>query len=166
MNERVFSRRFVVRRSLLQMCALSVTIYLAAYAVAVADEGPPAVTPTNQPASNPEQPAVTTPPVSVAPPATEQPTIEQHPTPAVKLTPVAQPEEKKVAALGPRVEKLTPVVVTGSLLPTAETVGPTPVSTISADEIKASGAQDVLALVKKLDPRLRLANPPGAPRGR
>ena len=152
MNERVFSRQFAVRHSLLQMCVVSVAIHLVAYVVAVADEGPPAVTPTNQPASNPEQPAVTTPPVSVAPPATEQPTIEQPPTPAIKLIPVAQPEEKKVAASGPRVEKLTPVVVTGSLLPTAETVGPTPVSTISADEIKESGAQDVLALVKKLDP--------------
>ena len=152
MNEQVLSRRFAVRHSLLQMCVLSVTISLAAYVLAVADEGQPAATAANQPAPTPEQPAMTTPPVSAAPAATEQPKIEQPPTPPVKLTPVAQPEEKKVAASGARVEKLTPVVVTGSLIPTTELVGPAPVNTISAEEIEKSGAQDVLALVKKLDP--------------
>ncbi|MDW8310488.1 MAG: TonB-dependent receptor plug domain-containing protein [Verrucomicrobiales bacterium] len=45
---------------------------------------------------------------------------------------------------------LPPVIVTGSYIPTAETVGPTPVETIGAAEIERTGAQDVLALVKKL----------------
>src|SRR5882762_4525663 len=43
-----------------------------------------------------------------------------------------------------------PVVVTGSLIPTAETVGPAPVETISAVQIEKMGAQDVPSLVKKL----------------
>ena len=45
---------------------------------------------------------------------------------------------------------LPPVLVTGSYIPTAETVGPAPVETIGAAEIERTGAQDVLALVKKL----------------
>src|SRR5438067_7948742 len=45
---------------------------------------------------------------------------------------------------------LKPTVVTGSLIPTAETVGPAPVETIGAADIEKVGAQDVLELVKKL----------------
>src|SRR5438876_3848857 len=45
---------------------------------------------------------------------------------------------------------MKPVVVTGSYIPTAETVGPAPVQTISAAEIEKVGAQDVLDLVKKV----------------
>jgi len=45
---------------------------------------------------------------------------------------------------------LPPVIVTGSYIPTAETVGPAPVETIAAAEIERTGVQDVLALVKKL----------------
>ena len=48
--------------------------------------------------------------------------------------------------------ELKRVVVTGSLIPTAETVGPAPVETISAAEIEKVGAQDVLQLVKRLSP--------------
>src|SRR5437879_2263817 len=45
---------------------------------------------------------------------------------------------------------MKPVVITGSYIPTAETVGPAPVQTISAAEIEKVGAQDVLDLVKKV----------------
>ncbi len=45
---------------------------------------------------------------------------------------------------------MKPVVITGSLIPTAETVGPAPVQTIGAAEIERAGAQDVLDVVKKL----------------
>ena len=45
---------------------------------------------------------------------------------------------------------LKPIVVTGSYIPTAETVGPAPVQTITAVEIEKVGAQDVLELVKKV----------------
>src|SRR6266851_7296613 len=43
-----------------------------------------------------------------------------------------------------------PTVVTGSYIPTAETVGPAPVETFTAAEIEKSGAQDALQLVKRL----------------
>src|SRR6266704_685796 len=45
---------------------------------------------------------------------------------------------------------MKPVVVTGSLIPTAETVGAAPVQTIGAAEIQRVGSQDVLDLVKKV----------------
>jgi iron complex outermembrane recepter protein len=152
MNERVVSPQLVVRRSVLQLFALVFAIHLTALVVAVADEGPPAAAPPSQPAPTTEQKDVVTPAVTVPPETTPPPAAEQPAPPPVKLTPVAQPEEKKVATAGPTVEKLTPVVVTGSLLPTTETVGPAPVNTITAAEIEKTGAQDVLALVKQLDP--------------
>src|SRR6266446_3453627 len=45
---------------------------------------------------------------------------------------------------------MKPMIVTGSYIPTAETVGPAPVQTITAAEIEKVGAQDVLDLVKKV----------------
>src|SRR3989442_15420984 len=48
--------------------------------------------------------------------------------------------------------RLKPTVVPGSLIPTAETVGPAPVETINAAEIEKTGATDVLGLVKRLSP--------------
>ncbi len=45
---------------------------------------------------------------------------------------------------------MKPVVVTGSLIPTAETVGPVPVQTITAADIQKLGSQDVLDLVKRV----------------
>src|SRR5689334_10086412 len=45
---------------------------------------------------------------------------------------------------------MKPVVITGSLIPTAETVGPAPVQTITAAQIEKIGSQDVLDLVKKV----------------
>lgn len=46
---------------------------------------------------------------------------------------------------------LPAVIVTGSLIPTADTVGAVPVDTIGAAEIERTGAGDILQLVKKLD---------------
>ena len=45
---------------------------------------------------------------------------------------------------------MKPVVVTGSYIPTAETVGVAPVESISTPAIEQSGQQDVLAVLKKL----------------
>jgi iron complex outermembrane receptor protein len=47
---------------------------------------------------------------------------------------------------------LPAVIVTGSMIPTAETVGPVPVDVVSADTIQKIGAQDVLATLQKLNP--------------
>src|SRR5947208_7725006 len=45
---------------------------------------------------------------------------------------------------------MKPMVITGSYIPTAETVGPAPVQTITAAQIEQIGSQDVLDLVKKV----------------
>ncbi len=47
---------------------------------------------------------------------------------------------------------LKPVVVTGSLIPTAETVGPAPINIVTPIQIQAAGQQDVLSTLVKLDP--------------
>jgi iron complex outermembrane receptor protein len=47
---------------------------------------------------------------------------------------------------------LPSVLITGSLIPTAETIGPAPVQTVTTAEIERVGAQDVLELVKKVSP--------------
>ncbi len=49
-------------------------------------------------------------------------------------------------------ETMKPVVVTGSLIPTAETVTATPVETIDTTVIEKIGSQDVLETLKKLSP--------------
>src|SRR6266704_4533686 len=54
------------------------------------------------------------------------------------------------AATGEKPVKMEKTVVTGSLIPTAETVGPAPVETVSAADIQKIGATDALQLVKKL----------------
>src|SRR6185436_4816254 len=48
--------------------------------------------------------------------------------------------------------KMEKTVVTGSLIPTADTVGPAPVDIISAQKIEQIGSQDVLATLKALNP--------------
>lgn len=48
--------------------------------------------------------------------------------------------------------KLQEVVVTGRLTPTADTVGPAPLQTISAQDIQKTGATDVLGVLLKLNP--------------
>jgi iron complex outermembrane receptor protein len=51
-----------------------------------------------------------------------------------------------------QVQKMEPIVVTGSLIPTAETVGPAQLTTFAAADIEKIAAGNVLDLVKKLDP--------------
>src|SRR6266481_9500710 len=46
--------------------------------------------------------------------------------------------------------KLKPTVVTGSLIPTAETVGATPVQTLSSSAIESAGTSDTLTTLRKL----------------
>src|SRR6267378_971061 len=46
--------------------------------------------------------------------------------------------------------RIKPTVVTGSLIPTAETVGPAPVETITSADLEKTGAQDVLTALKSI----------------
>src|ERR1051325_10927629 len=48
--------------------------------------------------------------------------------------------------------KLKPTIVTGSLIPTAETVGPAPVSVFTPEDIQRTGQQDILSVLTRLDP--------------
>ncbi|PWU18810.1 MAG: hypothetical protein C5B50_08050 [Verrucomicrobia bacterium] len=48
--------------------------------------------------------------------------------------------------------EMKPTVVTGSLIPTAETVGPAPVQTLSAANIEQAGTADTLLTLRKLVP--------------
>src|SRR5689334_10130123 len=43
-------------------------------------------------------------------------------------------------------------VVTGSFIPTAETVGPAPVETVTAAQLQTTGQQDVLAALRVYSP--------------
>src|SRR5881396_2059079 len=47
--------------------------------------------------------------------------------------------------------KMEKTVVTGSLIPTAETVGPAPVDVVGAEKIQRVGSQDVLLTLKALN---------------
>ena len=129
MNRRVSRLQSHVRSSRRQVFALGVLIQLVALGVAIAQDQ----------AAPPEQPAVTTPPVATPPETPPPPAAPEAPAPA--KTEVAQAEQPV---------KLKPTVVTGSLIPTAETVGPAPVETVTAADIAKTGSQDVLALVKRL----------------
>jgi iron complex outermembrane receptor protein len=132
MNGTVSRLQFVFRSSSRHALVLGLGISLTAYAAAFAQQ---------------ETPPLTTPPVA-APPA--EPSAPPPPPPPV-ATPAQRPEIKQVAE-APQPTKIAPIIVTGSLIPTAETVGAAPVDTISAADIAKTGAQDVLSLVKKLSP--------------
>src|SRR3974377_2111011 len=47
---------------------------------------------------------------------------------------------------------MKPTVVTGSYIPTAETVGPAPVQTLSTEAIEQAGTADTLVTLRKLVP--------------
>ena len=47
---------------------------------------------------------------------------------------------------------MKPTVVTGSYIPTAETVGPAPVAIVGTAQIERSGQQDILSALQRLDP--------------
>src|SRR6266480_4086162 len=63
-----------------------------------------------------------------------------------------QATNQTAAATGEKPLKMEKTVVTGSLIPTAETVGPAPVDIVSAEKIQQVGSQDVLATLKALNP--------------
>src|SRR5437762_13563340 len=63
---------------------------------------------------------------------------------------VSRTARAQEATNAPTVRK--PTVVTGSYIPTAETVGPAPVQTLSAIDIQQAGTQDTLQTLKKTVP--------------
>src|SRR6266566_6000539 len=65
-----------------------------------------------------------------------------------------QATNQTVAATGEKPVKMEKTVVTGSLIPTAETVGPAPVDVVSADSIQKIGTADVLQTLKRITPDL------------
>src|SRR3954471_5677245 len=48
--------------------------------------------------------------------------------------------------------QIKPTVVTGSLIPTAETVGPAPIETVSSADIQKTGTQDILSALRSQSP--------------
>ena len=48
--------------------------------------------------------------------------------------------------------QMKPTVVTGSLIPTAETVGPAPIETVSSADIQKTGTQDILSALRSQSP--------------
>src|SRR6266566_2644360 len=63
-----------------------------------------------------------------------------------------QATNQSAAATGEQPVKMEKTVVTGSLIPTAETVGPAPVQTLSNEAISQAGTADALLTLKKLVP--------------
>src|SRR5881396_141237 len=61
-----------------------------------------------------------------------------------------QATNQTAAATGEKPVKTEKTVVTGSLIPTAETVGPAPVEVVGTVEIQKSGQQDILQALKRL----------------
>src|SRR6266576_185963 len=71
------------------------------------------------------------------------------------VLPVAMAQQatnQTAAATSEPPTKLEKTVVTGSLLPTAETVGPAPVDVVSAQQIQTLGTQDPLNTLRKYSP--------------
>src|SRR5438093_1470678 len=63
---------------------------------------------------------------------------------------MAQQATNQTAAATGEAVKTEKTVVTGSLIPTAETVGPAPVEVVGTVEIQKSGQQDILQTLKRL----------------
>src|SRR5438046_3018786 len=63
-----------------------------------------------------------------------------------------QATNQTAAATGEKPVKMEKTVVTGSLIPTAETVGPAPVQMLSNEAITQAGTADALLTLKKLVP--------------
>ena len=61
-----------------------------------------------------------------------------------------QATNQTAAATGEKPVKMEKTVVTGSLIPTAETVGPAPVQMLSNEAITQAGTADALLTLKKL----------------
>src|SRR6266699_5700763 len=73
---------------------------------------------------------------------------------ALPVAMAQQATNQTVAATGEKPVKMEKTVVTGSLIPTAETVGPAPVDAATAETITRLGSADVLHSLKKLTPSL------------
>ena len=71
---------------------------------------------------------------------------------ALPVAMAQQATNQTAAATGERPVKMEKSVVTGSLIPTAETVGPAPVQTLSNEAITQAGSADALLTLKKLVP--------------
>src|SRR5436309_8374815 len=71
---------------------------------------------------------------------------------ALPVAMAQQATNQTAAATGERPVKMEKSVVTGSLIPTAETVGPTPVQSVSVEDIQRAGTSDVMATLRKLSP--------------
>src|SRR3989442_3703252 len=71
---------------------------------------------------------------------------------ALPVAMAQQATNQTAAATGEAPVKMQKTVVTGSLIPTAETVGPAPVDIVGAERIQQVGSQDVLATLKALNP--------------
>src|SRR5437016_2271883 len=71
---------------------------------------------------------------------------------ALSVALAQQATNQTAAATGEQPVKMEKTVVTGSLIPTAETVGPAPVDIVSGERIQQAGSQDILATLKALNP--------------
>jgi len=71
---------------------------------------------------------------------------------ACGLQTASMPVQAQQAAQPAEPEKMEKVVVTGSVIPTADTVGPAAVETVSAETIQQIGSTDVLSVLKKISP--------------
>src|SRR5687768_8286373 len=63
-----------------------------------------------------------------------------------------QATNQTAAASSDQPVKMQKTVVTGSLIPTADTVGPTPVQSVSVEDIQRAGTSDVMSTLRKLAP--------------
>src|SRR5438132_650259 len=72
---------------------------------------------------------------------------------ALPVAMAQQATNQIAAATGEKPVKMEKTVVTGSLIPTAETVGPAPVETLNASDIEKIGAADALRLFFQSRPR-------------
>src|SRR5438874_1726540 len=70
---------------------------------------------------------------------------------ALPVASAQQATNQTAAARGEAPVKMEKTVVTGSLIPTAETVGPAPVDVVGAEKIQRVGSQDVLLTLKALN---------------
>src|SRR6266571_8114797 len=70
---------------------------------------------------------------------------------ALPVAMAQQATNQTAAATGEKPVKMEKTVVTGSLIPTAETVGPAPVDVVGAEKIQRVGSQDVLLTLKALN---------------
>src|SRR5439155_15703040 len=140
--KKVIGSTGVARRiAIVSTFVLAFTVLFVATRGAFADEEPP---PAAQPA--PSEPVVT-PPVTL-PPA-EQPPPQPAPPPA-EAPAKPPPQLAQATEAGKPSTKLKPTVVTGSLIPTFETITPTPVDVYSVEQIEKTGASTTREFLRQI----------------